>query len=274
LAEANCLVLIDEATTAVPSGGQGLGVLPRPAGLISAMADPGVWGSRHPGWPAVLGPVAAVPVRPGSGRDGPPGAPSTASGAVGLRPLHRADGRPWREIRIRDRELISRWDATSHQTWAARHTPAMWRAQRSSLRAAARRGEALPFAITVDGAFAGQVTVGGIQRGALRSGWVGYWVDSRLHGRRVATRAVALAVAHAFEAVGLHRVEATIAPANAASRAVVAHLGFRQEGLLRRYLDIDGQWRDHLLYALTVEDLPDDRPPLATLLGGVRPPVG
>jgi ribosomal-protein-alanine N-acetyltransferase len=221
------------------------------------MADPGV--SRHPGWPAVLGPIPAV---------------STESGDVGLRPLRRSDGRAWREIRIRDQALIARWDATSRQAWATRHTPAMWRAQRSALRAAARRGEALPFAITVDGSFAGQVTVGGIQRGALRSGWVGYWVDSRVHRGRVATRAVALAVAHAFGTVGLHRVEATIAPANTASQAVVSHLGFRQEGLLRRYLDIDGQWRDHLLYALTVEDLPGDRPPLVALLEAARPPAG
>ena len=99
------------------------------------------------------------------------------------------------------------------------------------------------------------VTLGGIQRGALRSGWVGYWVDSRFHGRGVATAAVALFVAHGFGPVGLHRIEATIAPENLASRAVVAHLGFRQEGHLVRYLDINGAWRDHLLYALTVEEV-------------------
>ena len=142
----------------------------------------------------------------------------------------------------------------------------MWRAHRGTLLAAARRGEALPFAITVGGEFAGQVTVGGVQRGALQSGWVGYWVDSEVQGRRVATRAVALGVAHLFGPVGLHRVEATIAPANVASRAVVGHLGFRQEGELRRYLDIDGAWRDHLLFALTVEDLPSGMPPLEGLL--------
>ena len=83
----------------------------------------------------------------------------------------------------------------------------------------------------------------------------------------MATGAVALAVAHLFGPVGLHRVEATIAPENLASRAVVGHLGFRQEGLLRRYLDINGAWRDHLLFALTVEDLPADRPFLDALAG-------
>lgn len=223
------------------------------------MADPWAWGSRHPGWPAVLGPLSAAPMAGDHGT------------AVGLRPLRRTDGRAWREIRIRDRELIERWDASSSQTWSQRHTIAMWRHHRALLSGAARRGEALAFAITVDGAFAGQVTVGGIQRGALQSCWVGYWVDSAQQRKRVATRAVALVVAHLFGTVGMHRVEATISPENLASQAVVEHLGFRREGLLRRYLDIDGAWRDHLLYALTVEDLPADRPFLDALLAD-RPP--
>ena len=147
-------------------------------------------------------------------------------------------------------------------TWAQRHSSAMWHSHRTLLRSGARRGEVVPFAITVEGRFAGQVTLGGIQRGALRSGWVGYWVDSRFHGNGVATAAVALIVAHGFGPVGLHRIEATIAPENLASRAVVAHLGFRQEGHLVRYLDIDGAWRDHLLYALTVEEVPRGLPQL------------
>lgn len=192
----------------------------------------------HPGWPARLGPLA------------------TEAGQVAGRPLRRKDFEPWRQARLRDEALIRRWDATSELTWEQRHSRAMWHAHRTLLRVGARRGEVVPFAITVDGDFAGQATLGGIQRGALRSAWVGYWVDSRFHGRGVGTAAVALLVAHAFGPVGLHRVEATISPQNAASRAVVEHLGFRQEGELLRYLDIDGAWRDHLLYGLTVEELP------------------
>jgi ribosomal-protein-alanine N-acetyltransferase len=203
-----------------------------PAAFVAAA------GGTHPGWPATLGPLPTV------------------SGVVAGRPLRRGDFGPWQHARLRDEALIRRWDATSELTWEQRHSRAMWHAHRSLLRIGARRGEVVPFAITVDGAFAGQVTLGGIQRGALRSAWVGYWVDSRLHGKGVGTAAVALLVAHAFGPVGLHRVEATISPENLASRAVVEHLGFRQEGELLRYLDIDGAWRDHLLYGLTVEELP------------------
>jgi ribosomal-protein-alanine N-acetyltransferase len=210
-----------------------------PAGFTA-----GLVGGIHPGWPARLGPL------------------ETRIGRVEGRPLRRSDGDAWQRARLRDEALIAPWDATSDLTWAQRHSRPMWHSHRSLLRSGARRGEVVPFAITVEGRFAGQVTLGGIQRGALRSGWVGYWVDSQFHGRGVATAAVALCVAHGFGPVGLHRIEATIAPENLASRAVVAHLGFRQEGHLVRYLDINGAWRDHLLYALTAEEVDRGLPQL------------
>ena len=60
---------------------------------------------------------------------------------------------------------------------------------------------------------------------------------------------------HAFGPVRLHRLEATVRPENAASRAVLAKAGFREEGLLKRYLEVDGAWRDHLLVGITVEEI-------------------
>jgi ribosomal-protein-alanine N-acetyltransferase len=113
----------------------------------------------------------------------------------------------------------------------------------------------LPYVIEVDGDFAGQLTIGNVTHGALRSAWIGYWVASPLTGKGVATGALALGLDHCFGPVGLHRVEATVRPENVASRAVLAKAGFREEGLLRRYLDVDGGWRDHLLVAITIEEL-------------------
>jgi ribosomal-protein-alanine N-acetyltransferase len=126
-------------------------------------------------------------------------------------------------------------------------------------RASARRarlGTSLPFAIRVDGRLAGQVTVDNIVRGAVRSGHLGYWIDREVAGRGMASLAVALVADHAFGQVGLHRLQADIRPENGPSQRLVERLGFRQEGLLRRYLDIDGDWRDHLSYALLAEDFP------------------
>jgi ribosomal-protein-alanine N-acetyltransferase len=113
----------------------------------------------------------------------------------------------------------------------------------------------LPYVIELDGQFVGQLTIGNVTHGALRSAWIGYWVANSVTGGGVATAALALGLDHCFGSVMLHRVEATVRPENAASRAVLAKAGFREEGLLRRYLDVDGAWRDHLLVAITSEEV-------------------
>jgi ribosomal-protein-alanine N-acetyltransferase len=126
----------------------------------------------------------------------------------------------------------------------------------SSVRRLARNGMLLPFVMTYDGRFVGQLTVNNVVRGALRSAQIGYWIDQSFAGRGITTTAVALATDHCFGPVGLHRIQVDIRPENHASRRVVAKLGFREEGYLVRYLDIDRAWRDHVSYAMTVEDVP------------------
>jgi ribosomal-protein-alanine N-acetyltransferase len=84
---------------------------------------------------------------------------------------------------------------------------------------------------------------------------------------------VALLVDHCFAAAGLHRVQIDVRPENVASLRVVAKLGLRQEGRLERFLDINGAWRDHLSFAITVEELGGGT--LLGRLGGLpRPPDG
>lgn len=169
-------------------------------------------------------------------------------------------------IRLRDEAYLAPWEPTSPGTWAQRHSSAEWPARWMLLRSAARRGAALPFAVTVDGRLAGQVMVGNVVREPLLSAYVGYWCDSAVAGRGVTTAAVALVLDHCFGSVGLHRVEATVRPENVGSLRVLAKLGFRHEGLFQRYLDVDGAWRDHLCFALTVEDVPAEGM-AATLVG-------
>jgi [ribosomal protein S5]-alanine N-acetyltransferase len=170
--------------------------------------------------------------------------------------MRRRDAAEWSRLRLANEDWLRPWEPTAALTWEARHTPAAYRAMRRMLAQRARVGTSLPFAIRVDGRLAGQVTLDNVVRGALRSGYLGYWIDRAVAGRGMASLAVALVCDHAFGAVGLHRVEADIRPENGPSRRLVEGLGFRQEGLLRRYLDIDGDWRDHLAYALLAEDLP------------------
>ncbi|MGY1841153.1 MULTISPECIES: GNAT family N-acetyltransferase [unclassified Modestobacter] len=187
----------------------------------------------HPGWPARL-----------------------AWGAVELHPLRRSDAAAWSRLRLDNEQWLAPWEPSSDVPWSQRHTPAAYRGMRRIAGRRARAGSSLPFAIRWQDRLVGQVTVDNIVRGALRSGHLGYWVDRSVAGRGVASLAVALVCDHAFGPVGLHRLQADIRPENRPSRRLVERLGFRQEGLLRGYLDIDGAWRDHLAYALLAEDAP------------------
>jgi ribosomal-protein-alanine N-acetyltransferase len=127
----------------------------------------------------------------------------------------------------------------------------------ATLRREAREGRTLPFVITYQRRLVGQLTVGGIAYGSLRAAHIGYWVDERVAGRGIAPTAVALAGDHAFGALGLHRLEITLRPENGPSRRVVEKLGFRYEGERPKFLHIDGDWRDHEVWALHAEEVPD-----------------
>ena len=173
-----------------------------------------------------------------------------------LHPLRRGDAAEWSRLRVANESWLSHWEPSHAVPWRDRHTPPAYRAMRRAVLQRARLGTSLPFAIRVEGRLAGQVTLDNIVRGALRSGYLGYWIDREVAGRGMASLAVALVCDHAFGAVGLHRVQADIRPENEPSRRLVERLGFQREGLLRRYLDIDGDWRDHFAYALLADDLP------------------
>jgi ribosomal-protein-alanine N-acetyltransferase len=144
------------------------------------------------------------------------------------------------------------------------HAPIGFRAMIRQMRREARAGRALPFVVTYDGVMVGQVHVTGITWGSAWWASIGYWVSRDHAGRGITPIAVALAMDHCFTAVGLHRIEIAIRPENTASLRVVEKLGIQQVGAAPRYLHIDGAWRDHLLFAVTIEEA----------VGGILPRLG
>jgi ribosomal-protein-alanine N-acetyltransferase len=167
------------------------------------------------------------------------------------------DGPAWVESRTRNVEWLREWEASPPDGLPTVPTSlATFVAMTRRLRRDARMGLGLAFVVELDGGFAGQLNVGGLTRGSLHSAHLGYWIDQRYAGRGVMPTAVALVTDHCFGPVGLHRVEVNIRPENAASRRVVEKLGFRDEGVRRRFLHIAGEWRDHSAYALVREDVP------------------
>jgi ribosomal-protein-alanine N-acetyltransferase len=124
------------------------------------------------------------------------------------------------------------------------------------MRAEARAGRQLPFVVEYDGRFVGQVTVSNIVRGSAQFASIGYWIDEAYAGRGIIPRAVATVIDHCFGPVGLHRVEVAIRPENTSSLRVVEKLGITEVGFAPRYLHIDGDWRDHKIFAITREEVP------------------
>jgi [ribosomal protein S5]-alanine N-acetyltransferase len=176
-----------------------------------------------------------------------------SDGTVTLRPLHRRDGRSWNAVRSANVQWLAPWEAT-HPEGSGR--PLTFGAMVRSFDREARAGRMLPLVALLDDRLVGQVTVSGIVWGSLRSGQIGYWVDRAVAGRGVMPTAVAMIVDHCLFNLGMHRLEVNIRPENTASLRVVEKLGFRPEGVRRRYLHIDGAWRDHATFAITPEDVP------------------
>jgi len=177
---------------------------------------------------------------------------------VVLSPMRRRDQLPWERVRRRNAAWLKPWEATLPPGSSA--GPTSYSALVRSLTRQARDDRMLPWLVFYDeqpggpAALAGQLTVSGIVGGSASWGQIGYWVDQRLAGRGIIPTAVALAVDYCFSVMRLHRIEIAIRPENAASLRVVAKLGFRAEGLRPRYLHIDGDWRDHLVFALNAEE--------------------
>ena len=188
--------------------------------------------SAHPGWPATL-----------------------TAGPVLLRPPRLRDGRAWSEIRLRNESWLQAWEPTSALAWSERNASSAWPPLNAALRKAGRAGSMLPFMIDYGGRLVGQVNVSNVVHGVQRSCTVGYWVDGAVAGRGITPTAVAMVIDHCFTVVGLHRVEIDIRPENGASLRVVEKLGFTEIGYAPGYLHIDGDWRDHRLFAVTSDDI-------------------
>ena len=183
-------------------------------------------------------------------------------GEVVLAPLRQRDGGAWERVRRQNAEWLRPWEATLPP--GSEPGPGTFAGLVRTLSRQAREGRMLPWLVWFEpggdphqAQLAGQLTVSGIVGGSASWGQIGYWVDQRLAGRGIIPTAVALAVDYCFRSMRLHRIEIAIRPENVRSLRVVAKLGFRPEGLRPRYLHIDGDWRDHLVFALNAEEVPE-----------------
>jgi len=181
----------------------------------------------------------------------PTAIPTLRDGAVTLRPIRLRDARALERELMENRSWLRTWEASSPYAPMSFDT----RASIRSLLAHSRTGSGLPFLVEYNGELAGQLNVSSITWGSLSNASIGYWVGEKFAGRSITPIAVALATDYCFNQLGLHRMEICIRPENAPTLRVVEKLGFRYEGLRRRFIHINGAWRDHFAFALVAEEV-------------------
>lgn len=142
-----------------------------------------------------------------------------------------------------------------HSPWA--HPPRTAAGFRELLERDARDDcEAFLVRRTSDDALVGVFVLSQIYRQGFQSAYLGYYAFEPLAGSGLMHEGLELLVRHAFDELGLHRIQANVQPANVRSVELLRRSGFQLEGFEPRYLLIDGAWRDHLAYVRLAEETP------------------
>ena len=162
-------------------------------------------------------------------------------------PMH-ADFNAWTGLRRGSQDFLTPWEPA----WASDHlsrrafTNRVYWAQRSI-----GSDSALPLFLIrrADDTLVGAITLDNIRRGPAQAGTLGYWVGEPFARQGYMREAIEAVVHHAFHRLDLSRIEAACLPENTASRGLLEKAGFKYEGVAQSYLQIDGRWRTHVLYA-------------------------
>ena len=165
-----------------------------------------------------------------------------------LRPPVHADWRGWAALRETSADFLVPWEpswANDHLTRKSFVNRVYW-ANRSI-----SQGTALPLFLERrhDGALLGAITLDNIRRGPAQAGTIGYWIGEKYAREGYMKEALTALVHHAFHVLDLSRLESACLPENAASRGLLEKCGYKYEGVAQSYLQINGRWRNHVLYA-------------------------
>lgn len=172
---------------------------------------------------------------------------------LNIRAPERSDYSDWAMGRRLSRSHLEPWeprwpsDALSREDWARRLKAwrTGWRNDRAYVYLIFQRSSQ---------ALLGGISVTNVRRGPAQSASIGYWLLAEATGEGMMVEAVDVVCRWSFESLGLYRLEAGTLPENAKSRNVLTRSGFREEGVARRYLEINGARRDHVLYARLKDD--------------------
>jgi ribosomal-protein-alanine N-acetyltransferase len=170
-----------------------------------------------------------------------------------LRYPHIGDYPAWSKLRGESKDFLVPWEPV----WADDElTRGAFRRRIKRYQKETRGDSAYVFFVLreSDDALVGGCTLSNVRRGVTQCCTMGYWVGAKFARQGYMTKAVKALIPFVFKTLGLHRIEAACLTDNQASKSLLVRTGFRQEGVARRYLLINGQWADHLLFALLKEE--------------------
>ena len=172
---------------------------------------------------------------------------------VYLRYPRIADYASWSALRGESREFLTKWEPV----WAEDElTRGAFRRRIKRYQKETRLDSAYVFFVfrKHDDTLMGGCTLSNVRRGVTQCCALGYWIGSRFARQGYMTDAIRVLIPFVFKTLGLHRIEAACVPENEPSRNLLGKAGFRQEGLAKRYLLINGVWSDHVRYALLEDE--------------------
>jgi ribosomal-protein-alanine N-acetyltransferase len=172
---------------------------------------------------------------------------------VYLRYPHIPDFHAWSRLRGESRDFLAPWEPV----WASDElTKGAYRRRIKRYQKETRLDSAYAFFVfrASDDTLMGGCTLSNVRRGVTQCCALGYWIGGRFARQGYMFDAVKALVPFIFETLGLHRIEAACLATNEPSKSLLTKVGFRQEGVAVRYLQINGEWQDHLLFALLSDE--------------------
>ena len=172
---------------------------------------------------------------------------------VFLRPPKRRDALKWQKLRMSSKSFLVPWEPSWDASSCTRRAYLRYFKNSNYL---ANMDRAYSFLIfkTDDKTLLGGINIGNVRRGVSQSASLGYWIGEKYSRKGYMKEALKLLIPSLFVDLRLNRIEAATLEENIASKNLLKKIGFKKEGVLRKYLKINGTWRDHILYGLLEND--------------------
>lgn len=165
-----------------------------------------------------------------------------------LRAPIQTDYRQWSELRLASKEFLTPWEPTwspDHLSRKSFSNRVYWSQKNIN------GGTAIPLFMfrRDDDALVGAITLDNIRHGPAQTATMGYWIGHPFARQGYMTEGLRAMVHYAFNTMDMSRVESACLPENVASRGVLEKCGYKYEGVAQAYIQINGRWRTHVLYA-------------------------